>query len=166
MVRNYPETVIEVLDNDVAFSDEVLCVVRIFAASKPWSGSIRSRKRKFSDINRMLAQPCGIATPSLTFGRLDGKSSGASHYLPRDHQIVLMGKLSVVTFLHEFGHAQGLDEQEACKWSINLFRKCFPRQYSRLIHIGHTLVRPEAVAQRVNCRTGARATRKPVTRQG
>ena len=147
MVRDaYPETVIEVLDDDITYPDKLLQVIRIFAASKPWSGSIETRKRKFSDTNRLMAVACRIEMPTLVFGSLNGGSSGASHYRTREHRIMLTGKLSVVTFLHEFAHALGMDEQDACRWSINLFRKCFPRQYSRLIHVGHTLVRPQDIS--------------------
>ena len=150
MVRTtYPATVLEVLDDEITYPDELLCVMRIFAASKPWSGSIDARKRKFSDANRMMADACGVEMPTLDFGALDGGSSGSSHYIPSDHRIVIVGKLSVVTFLHEFAHALGHDEQEACRWSINLFCKCFPRQYSRLIHVGHRLVRPQDISARL-----------------
>ena len=150
MVRDaYPATVLEVLDDEIIYPDELLCVMRIFAASKPWSGSIETRKRKFSDTNRLMAVACRIEMPTLVFGSLNGGSSGASHYIPQDHRIVIVGKLSVVTFLHEFAHALGMDEQDACRWSINLFRKCFPRQYSRLIHVGHTLVRPQDISRRL-----------------
>ena len=150
MIRiNYPETVREVLDDKITYSDKLLCVVRIFAASKPWSGPIESRKRKFSEVTCMMAEACNIDKPTLAFYSLDGGSSGSSHYIPSDHRIVIVGKLSVVTFLHEFAHALGHDEQEACRWSINLFRKCFPRQYSRLIHVGHTLIRPQDISARL-----------------
>jgi len=150
MVRNtYPATVLEVLDNEIAYPDELLRVMRIFAASKPWSGSIDVRKRKFSDVNRMMAKACCVEIPTLTFGSLDGVSSGSSHYIPSDHRIVIVGKLSVVALPHKNTHALGHDEQQACRWSINLFRKCFPRQYSRLIHVGHTLVRPQDISARL-----------------
>jgi hypothetical protein len=42
--------------------------------------------------------------------------------------------------LHEFAHARGADERQACRWSINLFKKCFPRSFARCRVIGHTLV--------------------------
>ncbi len=144
MVRNaYPATVLEILDDEITYSDELLCVLRIFAASKPWKGSLRTRQRKFRQLNHLMAVACRIDKSFLAFGRLDGSSSGASYYVPRDHRIVIVGKLSVVTFLHEFAHSLGFDENAACRWSINLFRKCFPRQYSRLIHVGHMLIRPQ-----------------------
>ena len=147
MVRDaYPATVLEILDDEITYPDQLLSVMRIFAASKPWNGSLESRKRKFSDVNRMMAKACGIKPPKLIFRKIDGGDTGGSHYTPRVHRIVIVGKLSVVTFLHEFGHALGFGEREACRWSINLFRKCFPRQYSRLIHVGHTLVRPQDIS--------------------
>jgi hypothetical protein len=51
------------------------------------------------------------------------------------------GRLSVVTYLHEFAHALGRDERGACRWSINLFRRVFPEQFARLAASGHTLRR-------------------------
>ena len=155
---NYPEAVIEVLDDDIQYPSTVMQAVESFAAAQPWHGSIISRKKKFLQLNRDLARACNIDEPNLGFGPLDGSSSGSSYYSASNHRIVLIGKLSVVTFLHEFAHALGFDEREACRWSINLFRKCFPRQYSRLIHVGHTLLRPETVARMVNGRNHGKAT--------
>ncbi|MCH9035210.1 MAG: hypothetical protein IID42_12030 [Planctomycetes bacterium] len=166
--NQYPATVVEVLDDQADYPPELLRVVRLFAASNPWKGSLRTRQQKFCQFNHLMAVACRIDEPLLAFGHLDGSSSGASHYTARDNRIVMVGKLSVVTFLHEFAHSLGLDEEAACRWSINLFRKCFPRQFSRLIHVGHMLIRPEVVAQRINCRTGARATRsrEPLVARG
>ena len=151
MIRaDYPETVIEVLDDAVAYPDGVIEAVQAFAQAGPWQGFVKSRKRKFQRLNCELARACNKPEPTLTFRDLDGGSSGASCYMPREHRIVLTGRLSVVTYLHEFAHSLGLDERAACRWSINLFRLIFPRQYSRLIHIGHTLVRPQELEQRIN----------------
>jgi len=147
------------LDDQMSFSNDLLQAVQRFASSNPWGGSTKSRKEKFRQLNRSIAVACGIESPKLLFGRLDAGGTGASHYNPRDHRILLDGKLSVVTFLHEFGHALGYGEREACRWSINLFRKCFPRQYSRLIHVGHMLVRPQALAETSNGNNRSSATR-------
>ena len=144
--RQYPATVVELLDDQMSYSNALLQAVKEFAELKPWQGSSKSRQEKFRQLNRSMAEAYRIEPPKLVFGRLDGGSTGMSNYRPRDHRIVLVGKLSVITFLHEFGHALGYGEREACRWSINLFRKCFPRQYSRLIHVGHTLVRPQDVS--------------------
>ncbi len=157
--RQYPATVVEVLDDQMSFPSDLLQAVQRFASSKPWEASTQSRQEKFRQLNRSMAGPCGIEPPRLVFEKLDGGSTGGSHYMPRDHRIVLTGKLSVVTFLHEFAHALGYGEKAACRWSINLFRKCFPRQYSRLIHMGHMLIRPQELAKRINGSNRSSSTR-------
>ena len=147
MRNDYPETVIEVMDEAMRFKPATLRAVRAFASSKPWSGSIEKRKEKFAKVNFDLAAAYGAPKPELRFEQMDGTCSSSSYYLSMAHRIVLSGKLSVVTYLHEFAHALGKDEADACRWSINLFRQCFPRQFSRLIHRGHMLIRPTDVGR-------------------
>ena len=147
---DYPATVLEVVDRSMRFNVKALRAVRRFAESNPWRGSLDERKEKFRKLNRLLAEAYGIDEPALHFGQIDGSSSGGSHYIPMMHRIVLVGKLSVVTFLHEFAHARGKGERGACRWSINIFRRCFPRQYARLVGRGHMLIRPATIA-RTNC---------------
>jgi hypothetical protein len=137
---DYPETVNEVLAA-MKFRQAALRAVRAFAASRPWSGSLDVRKEKFRKLNHDLAVAYGIPAPELVFGTLDDSGSGNSHYIPALHRITLIGKLSVVTYLHEFAHARGMGERGACRWSINVFRRCFPRQYAKLAHDGHMLIR-------------------------
>jgi hypothetical protein len=140
--RNYPATVQEVLSPAMRFKPAALRAVRAFARSKPWQGTLARRKRKFRRLNRDLSAAYGIAEPRLIFQNVEANlSSWASSYRPLTHTITLVGKLSVVTFLHEFAHARGFDERQACRWSLNLFRKCFPRSFARCRAMGHTLVR-------------------------
>ena len=147
MQGDYPQTVIEVIDAQMRFRPATLRAVRAFASSRPWSGSLEKRKEKFIRVNQDLAKAYATSEPRLRFEQIDGSSSGNSYYRRSTHSIVLTGKLSVVTFLHEYGHALGKDEIEACRWSINLFRRCFPRQFSRLVHRGHMLIRPSDVGR-------------------
>lgn len=150
--RNYPKCVLEVVDDQLTYQPEALHAVRRFARRQPWRGTVENREAKFEQLNCDLATAYGIAVPALNFQCIDGRSSGASHYIPTQHRIVLTGKLSVVTYLHEFAHALGMDERDACKWSINLFKRCFPQQYGRLVHLGHMLFRPADVAIRLRNR--------------
>ncbi|MDM8006902.1 MAG: hypothetical protein QUV05_12250 [Phycisphaerae bacterium] len=140
---DYPESVLEVLDDNLRFKPSVLKVMRSFQKSRPWSGSLEERKEKFIKLNRVLSAIYGVAEPRLAFGTINGNSSGTSYYRPSTHEIVVEGRLSVVTYLHEFSHARAMGEREACRWSINLFRQVFPRQFERLVHRGHMLIRPE-----------------------
>ena len=147
-IRNYPESVLEVLDDKFRFRPAALRAVRQFARSHPWRGSTEDRMEKFRTLNHDLAAAYEMIEPGLTCCTIDGSSSGASHYVQSEHRIVFVGKLSVVTFLHEFAHARGKDERGACRWSINLFRRCFPKWFGWLLHQGHTLVRPQDVVPR------------------
>ncbi len=141
-IRDYPQTVVEILDDRMRFNPAATRAVKAFAKSKPWQGDVEQRKEKMRKLNHDLAIAYDMREPDLVFGGLDGGSSGESHYIPLLHRIVMVGKLSVVTYLHEFSHARGRGELEACRWSVNLFRRCFPEQYARLVHRNHTLVRP------------------------
>jgi hypothetical protein len=135
---DYPASVDEVLDPPVRFRAETVQAVRRFKRSKPWRGTVDERKAKFDRLHRDLNAVYRRAT-RLAFGVLDGGDSGSSHYTPSTDTITLCGRLSVLTYLHEFAHALGRDERGACRWSLNLFRAVFPVSFSRCRSAGHTL---------------------------
>jgi hypothetical protein len=141
----YPSTVAECLTDRAKLRRGVIPAVKEFRRAGPWRGTPVERKRKFRRLNGALARAYGMPAPELRFAGIDGSFSGASSCRRRgDGQpaiITMRGKLSVVTFLHEFAHALGRDERGACRWSINLFRRVFPEQYARLRADGHTLRR-------------------------
>src|SRR5204863_9906705 len=105
---NYPATVQEVLDPGLKFKPAALRAVRAIARSGPWRGSVARRKGKFRRLNRDLAAAYGVPEPRLAFRGVEaGADSGGSSYRPAAHTITLAGRLSVVTYLHEFAHARG-----------------------------------------------------------
>ena len=61
--RDYPETVLEVVDQSMRFKPAALRAVRRFAESQPWRGSLDERKEKFLAVNRALAEAYEIAEP-------------------------------------------------------------------------------------------------------
>jgi hypothetical protein len=139
--RNYPRTVAEVLDDGAKYPGAVLRAVKAFRRCKPWRGPLERRITYFRTLCADLARAYGIPEPRLVFADLEsGSFSGFSSYQPATHTITLHGKLSVVTFLHEFAHARGADERQAVRWSVNLFRRCFPRSFARCRHEGHCLI--------------------------
>ena len=160
---DYPESVGEVLDDGMKFRPATLHAMRAFAEAKPWRGTVEERQAKFRQLNRALAAAYQIAEPELVFETLDGGTSGRSHYVRASHRIVLVGRLSVVSFLHEFGHARGYGERMACKWSINLFRRIFPRKFSRLVQVGHMLIHPRTIRCRPNPSTPSEGPTTPMT---
>ena len=137
--ENYPSSVDEVLDSAVCFRPVALRAVRRFSRSEPWRGTLVERWQKIQRFNRALAAAYGIEPPMLIL-RGNGKGdSGASCYVPLLHTIILRGRLSVVTFLHEFAHARGMGEQRACRWSLNLFRRCFSKSWKKIQYDDHVV---------------------------
>lgn len=138
----YPETVEEVLDDDFVYPDAVHTAMKRFRRSKPWDGNM---KDKLLSLNVELANYYAVEPPQVVFVR---RFAYGSCYFPVGNLIVMQetsrNKFSVLTFLHEFGHALGKNEKETCKWSINLFRQYFPKSFARLMPVRHTLrkIRP------------------------
>lgn len=138
---DYPRTVAEVIDDDIRFNPRALAAVRQLARAKPWRGDLTRRWRLFLRLNRQLAAAYGYEPPLLIL-RGDGRGDSTGSYYRRDlHQICLTG-LSLVSLLHEIGHARGFGERQACRWSLNLFRRCFPQSWSRLRFEGHVVRAP------------------------
>jgi hypothetical protein len=143
----YPATVAECLDERARYRRGVVGAVRAFAREGPWRGTLEERKEKFGRLNAALARAYEVPEPALRFEGIDGSFSGAStcrRGRPGEPAVITMrGKLSVVTYLHEFAHALGRDERGACRWSLNVFRRVFPAQFARLRTDGHTVRRTE-----------------------
>jgi len=132
---NYPASVSAVLVEGKKYKPAALAAMRDFRRSKPFRGTPEERLEKVQNLYRALAAAYGVEVPTVVH------NPGAPDcYSPTLHRIRL-SNLSVVTALHEFGHALGKDEEQTCRWSINLFRRFFPRAYSRLIPVGHMLRR-------------------------
>jgi len=133
--RTYPATVAECIDDNLRYRLGVIAAVKRFARSKPWRGSLPERLAKF---NALHAHLCDLYEKRTTFSYLPADRSNG-RYRPATDEILLEGKLSVVTYLHEFGHALGKGERGACRWSINLFKRCFPRSFARCDQSAHML---------------------------
>jgi hypothetical protein len=143
--NNYPDTVQEVLDDSIKYRETTLEAMKHFKKSRPWQGGKKAQEMKLRRLNRDLSASYSIDRPTLVF--LQEFAHGAC-YWPCGNLIIMEeesdGRYSVVTFLHEFGHALGKGEVGACRWSINLFRKFFPKSFNRLVPDGHLLKRAES----------------------
>ena len=138
---DYPPT--PTIDEDMRFKAIVIETMNEFRAMDPWrprghvnQDAVNQRIEKFRWLNARLAEVYGIDIPNLTFD-ISRTASGKSHYIPSTHTIGMVGRLSVVTFLHEFTHARGFSEQYSVKWSCTLFKKIFPERWGRLNNTRH-----------------------------
>ncbi len=142
-MRSYPETVAEVLDDQMTFKPAALSALQAFKQSHPWRGDHAQRHQKVRTLHTALCQAYDLGPqPRLVFGNDHASCSGKSCFIAKLNVIVLRGRLSVVSYLHEFAHARGMGEREACRWSVSLFRRVWPRLFARCRHDGHILRAP------------------------
>ena len=132
-MSQYPQSIAELIDQNRRYKPDVLRAAKALARSKPWRNATAAEKeQKYRAANKALAAAYGIPEPTLVFQTDEAQDSGASCYIPSTNTIILRGRMSVVSFLHEWGHRLGKDEKRACSWSINLFRRCFPKSWAHV----------------------------------
>jgi len=124
--------------------DECIHILKKFKKLNPWKGSIAERKQKFRWCFEQLCKLYDVKC-RLVFAVPDDitqwYSSGGSYYDGLNNEIVLRGRLSVITFLHEFAHKLGMGQREAKQWSEKLFKLVWPEKYAKLVRVGGLLVR-------------------------
>jgi len=136
-MSQYPHSLEGALGHPLKFRPSTYRAVRAFARLRPWRGTLEDRQAKFQQLHASLSAIYNVK-PTLIFeGDGTGDSDG-SYFSTRENVIVMTGRLSVVTFLHEWGHVlKGGSEFGACRWSLQLFKKCFPKSWERLRWEGH-----------------------------
>lgn len=138
---NYPQHASDVLEPRVRFKPGAIQAIRAFQVSHPWRGSLEERMQKMRSLLENLNRVYNRST-KLEFADVDDNVfSGSSAYSGFSDTIILSGRLSAITFLHEYAHALGKREKGAVRWSLNLFREVFPKSFSKLHEVGHVMVR-------------------------
>ena len=168
MPNGYPSTVAEIIQ-DRTYKPTVLQAMRLFRTAKAFRGNQQEREAKYQALHAAFCaaynkQTRLIIVPGAAAARAG--ESGNSCFDQNADTIHLTG-FSVITYLHEFGHALGKDEVDACVWSVNLFRRVFPRSFERCQFDGHMVVQtdPRCVggvhAPRAPAQAGVAAPREP-----
>jgi len=112
--------------------------------------AVEEKKEKWRWFVKEMSRVYQIPEPSVTFGPFTSDSwnrSGSSFsslYNRSTNTLYFVGKFSLVTLLHEFGHARGFDERDTVIWYMNLGLRTFPITFNRLLSTSdptsHTLV--------------------------
>ena len=138
-------TVASVLVDSVRFTPAVTEAMRAFARSKPFRGDADERQAKWRTFHESICAAVEV-TAGLDFNNVElGGSSLLSGIAAGEDGtpcIVLVGKLSVVTYLYLLGGLMGQETHaDKMKWAANLFRKFFPRSFAGLRTDGAYLTR-------------------------
>jgi len=137
--NNHHANWVGLINDDMKFKRGVLKAVKRFAESKPYRGNREAKEAKYRALLADLNAVYGLDVNVEFDADWDtDKSSGASRCYIATGYIVLSGRASVVTFLHEFAHAlHGFCERRAVKWSMNLYKRTFPRSFAKLATNGN-----------------------------
>jgi len=140
-VGNYPNDVEEMLDPNMKFKGDVLRAVKKFKRNKEYRIGKESREEGMKILLKELSTAYGIPEVGLAnVATLMLEMNGRADLT--NNKIWLGSRLSLITLLHEFAHMIGKNEIKACKWSLNLFKRIYPRAFERLIFVGHMARRP------------------------
>src|SRR5438874_2436465 len=103
-MNDYPQSIDELDLDAVRLAPEIVDAARRFAASRPWRGTLKQRKAKFRTAIRDICVAAGAKRPRVIFAVDEETDSGRSSCVPALGLIVLRGRLSVITALHEVMH--------------------------------------------------------------
>src|SRR4051794_17614981 len=108
-----PTTVAEVLDDSAVFEPNCLRAIKAFARSKPFAGTQSEREEKYRAVHAALCAAYSIdPAPRLVF---EPTVQGAC-FRPETNTLAL-GKLSAITYLHNFALIRGMSPRQCFRWS-------------------------------------------------
>jgi hypothetical protein len=127
--RKYPGT--PMIDMSFKLSAGEKEALLKFKAKKPFKASKQEWLDMLQELFIDLAKVQGHIPPAVMHtGVWKSKKGYTSFYTT--HVIVLTGKRSVITALHEYTHSIGYGEVMAVRWSTNAFRIIFPKAFKKL----------------------------------
>lgn len=121
----------DLIDERATFEPAALKATRELARAKPWRGEWEARFDLLKLYVDRLALTYNVPPIALTHEGPRSGCSGTSYYDPNLNAIILQGRLSVVTVMHLFCAARGMEPMKRIRWSVNLFRRCFPKSFGR-----------------------------------
>lgn len=118
------------------YSDEILGILKTF--KRKWKVCSNDEER-FYCLKEMILDLARQydKTPTIEMGE-------QYCFKPTANTIDFGPVPSIISSLHELGHAIfGASEKDACRFSVHLFKRVFPKAYERLEWDGHMLKRKQ-----------------------
>lgn len=112
----------------------------VLAAIKGWKVEQYHGWRDRPEHEKMEALRQLVADIAVIYDRPVRLEHGDFDHYCRANETIYLFRPSIVTALHELGHhLKGSSELAACRFSVWLFKKAFPRSFERLHFEGHLL---------------------------
>ena len=132
----------EILDHPIHFPEELINMVlewKKTCYTKDVRSSIEKKNTALARLVAAITTSFHRKNPSIVF-----TPDCNPHYNTTEHCIYLSStNPSIITTLHETAHYLfGPSEHTACRWSVQLFKLCFPDAYKKLVWNRHMLKHP------------------------
>lgn len=122
--------ILRYVDDGQHYKPAVLAAVRDFRDSKPWAGTREEREEKFKTLHAAF---CSAYEINLRLAFMLPELSGSTFgILDASQELILSGKLSVITYFLAIATARGFDFNNSARWAITLFARVFPQSFARL----------------------------------
>jgi hypothetical protein len=159
---NNEMTVESLISEAKTFKPEVLEATKAYARSKPWKGTQAERQEKLMTLHTALCAAYELTLGLKFIDIRDANLHGGMAISGRgaNRAIVITGKVSVINYLHAFTKARGAGQRECYKWSLNLFKRCFPKSFDKSEKIGPNLFAAGTTARLDALREAAEAAER------
>lgn len=138
MTKRYP-TEEEILAERPKFKEGLVLIVNLWKATSMKNWQKDPKWVKIEYLSLLIQAICCL------YHKSEPKIMITHEYacdIKRREIFVDISHPSIISTLHETAHYLfGESELGACRWSIWLFKECFPKSYNNLVFDGHLLVK-------------------------
>lgn len=142
------DAVADLVNENVRVQADAVAAIRAYRAAKPWRGTFEERWAKLDALHQAMKAAYGL-TCRVVYVPTTSEDMRTGGYCPADTEspypdcVVLVGKVSVVTYLFGLGRARGKTHREAMAWAVSVFKRFFPRSFAGCDASGPVLVKAE-----------------------
>jgi len=132
---------------------KIISALNTASTNRFWEGTISERKQNFRYLhiyitNIVFPEMAGMALNmnNISHWYRNWHASGESNYNTMNNTITLNGRLSMITYLHEIGHAIeeiGMSQSKAQEFAISIFKEAYPKKFEILskLHDGGMFIK-------------------------
>lgn len=127
--KSYP-TAKEIMDPPVLFNDKALEEMMAWKLRFFPNWNQKKKEEQLEALSCLVKKLCVVYEVNVSVNKYGDQFC----FSPGDNIIHLdKENPSIISTLHEFRHrVNGPDEKSACRWSVQLFKRCFPGAFERL----------------------------------
>ena len=142
-MREYP-TEQDILNAPVEFRKETIEAIHAWKSMNYKGWKNKGNMEKWSSLFDMILILSMVYKDKIHSPKIERDSISRCEIRPDGNNTIYLDpdNPSIITAMHEFAHhLYGESEFKACRWSVWLFKTCFPLEFKTLDFRGHLLVK-------------------------